>query len=207
MHFPTKKLGVNFFHQKRPNQGGGVRGGFGKRPHIFRIFFRQPSLRDRDQTHRSDQGYLGPINTVYIKNCFIVQVKFSQGFAFPKSCNKRDNFSLDHLSSRCLFSLWSIHRLGSLVGVPGGQTYCVFLEGDSREQHCHKLQTHNIMIFSWPEICLFGHEIYQSPKREECTFEIKTTCTTGTPRDRICLGGTDYQLHLSLGNVTWAYFL
>ena len=22
------------------------------------------------------------------------------------------------------------------------------------------------------------------------------------PRDRICLGGTDYQLHLSLGNVT-----
>ena len=35
-------MGVNFFHRKKTKlggRGGGVRGGFGKRPHFFRIFF------------------------------------------------------------------------------------------------------------------------------------------------------------------------
>ena len=37
--FSNKKMGVNFFHRKKSNGGGGVRGGFGKRPDFFRIFF------------------------------------------------------------------------------------------------------------------------------------------------------------------------
>ena len=44
MKFSTKKRGSIFFPQKKPNLGGGVRGGFGKRPDFFRIFFWQPSL-------------------------------------------------------------------------------------------------------------------------------------------------------------------
>ena len=44
--FSNKKMGVNFFPQKRPNRGGrGVRGRFGKRPYFCRIFF-NPSLID-----------------------------------------------------------------------------------------------------------------------------------------------------------------
>ena len=36
-----KKLGVNFFVGKmtKPGGGGGVRGGFGKRPYFFTFFF------------------------------------------------------------------------------------------------------------------------------------------------------------------------
>ena len=42
MQFSTKKMGVNFFFEKMPNWGGGVRGEFGKRPHFFRFFFFAP---------------------------------------------------------------------------------------------------------------------------------------------------------------------
>ena len=39
MHFPTKKWGVNFFTQKRPNRGeGGSEGGLVK-DHTFATFF------------------------------------------------------------------------------------------------------------------------------------------------------------------------
>ena len=38
----NKKMGVNFFVEKMPNWGGGVRGGFGKRPDFFRFFFFAP---------------------------------------------------------------------------------------------------------------------------------------------------------------------
>ena len=40
MHFPTKKIGVNFFPDKRPNQGGGVTEG-NKKPNPFfgKVFF------------------------------------------------------------------------------------------------------------------------------------------------------------------------
>ena len=41
----NKKNGGKFFFEKMPNWGGGVRGEFGKRPHFFRVFFSQPSLR------------------------------------------------------------------------------------------------------------------------------------------------------------------
>ena len=34
-----KKLGVNFFRRKNDQTGGGVRGGFGKRPYFFTFFF------------------------------------------------------------------------------------------------------------------------------------------------------------------------
>ena len=36
--FSNKKMGVNFFPEKRPNPGG-FRGRFGKRPYFSRIFF------------------------------------------------------------------------------------------------------------------------------------------------------------------------
>ena len=41
-----KKLGVNFFRRKNDQTGGGggARGGFGKRPYFFHIFFLNPSL-------------------------------------------------------------------------------------------------------------------------------------------------------------------
>ena len=39
----NKKMGVNFSRKKDKTGGGGIRGGFGKRPGFFRIFF-TPSL-------------------------------------------------------------------------------------------------------------------------------------------------------------------
>ena len=36
--FSNKKMGVNFFHRKKPNLGRGVRGGFGKRSHFSGFF-------------------------------------------------------------------------------------------------------------------------------------------------------------------------
>ena len=41
--FSNKKMGVNFFLQKKTKRGG-VRGRFGKRPYFCRIFFLHPSL-------------------------------------------------------------------------------------------------------------------------------------------------------------------
>ena len=38
-------MGVHFFVRKNYHTGGGVRGGFGKRPYFFRIFFLNPSLK------------------------------------------------------------------------------------------------------------------------------------------------------------------
>ena len=37
-----KKMGVNFFRVKNDQTGGGVRGGFGKRPYFFTFFFFEP---------------------------------------------------------------------------------------------------------------------------------------------------------------------
>ena len=37
--FSNKKNGGQFFSPKKDQTGGGGRGGFGKRPHFFRIFF------------------------------------------------------------------------------------------------------------------------------------------------------------------------
>ena len=139
----------------------------------FLIFFwRQPSISCKQRCARTPTVFHCPR-------------KLSQGFAFPKSCDKQD-----HVSSWCLLTVFeAFTELGSwtrsLVGVPGGQAYDAFLDGGSREQHCHILQTHNIVIFSWPEIWLFGHEINPKSTNDECTYEIKTT----NPRDRICLRG------------------
>ena len=41
MQFSTKNEG-NFFFEKMPNWGGGVRGGFGKKQIFFRVFFLAP---------------------------------------------------------------------------------------------------------------------------------------------------------------------
>ena len=46
MKFSTKKWGSFFFLEKRPNPGGGARGGFDKRPYFSRIFFLHPSLSE-----------------------------------------------------------------------------------------------------------------------------------------------------------------
>merc|ERR1712130_413859 len=72
--------------------------------------------------------------------CFVVQGNFPKDLRSPKVFE-----AFTDMGS------WT----RSFVGVPGGQACSAFLEGGSREQRCQLLQMRNIVIFSWPEICLF----------------------------------------------------
>ena len=66
--------------------------------------------------------------------CFVVQ-KLSQEICVPKSCRNKQTFCCLLGVYSAIFDMITDGNLGQeTVEVSGGQTYGVFLEGDSREQ-------------------------------------------------------------------------
>ena len=132
-------------------------------------------------------------------------------FAIPKSSSINETSLYE--SSWCLLNMSLKHSQvrnldKKLVGVSGGQTYSVFLGGDSREQHFQILQMYKISIFSWPVICLFEHSKYIESTQVSSIMLLRIYKQwRWYSRDRICLEGNDTKLHLSLiGNVTLSEF-
>ena len=76
-----KKMGANFFRVKNDQTwGGGARGGFGKRPSFFRIFFLNPSLSHKNKFKSQSS------NSFQTKslNCLTTRCLDSNAGRFPK---------------------------------------------------------------------------------------------------------------------------
>lgn len=123
--------------------------------------FRPGLANTEEQLHHREGRNTTTTDTLLdlLTNCFppnLVQVEYtvsftrnnSQKICVPKSCRINRRFAVfsAFISSR----FWNDHRWvlgGETVEVLGGQTYSVFLEGDSKEQQFRYCREHKTTIF------------------------------------------------------------